>query len=157
MKKGSKTVFSEKTSGVTAMEVEIEDRKRTPLRTQGRSFSLWIIGLLVSLAPLFVVHFGDFVSEKTNLFVDLFGDVEIFFICVSMLVSASCEAASQRKHIDILNGILLLCIILFALLYSEFREAALTDDTETTISIVTLVSLGITIVLGGITYFSKRR
>lgn len=118
---------------------------------------LWIIGLLVSLAPLIVVHFQDFFNNKIGFFFGLFSDVEIFFICVSMLVSASCEVNSQRKGRDILNGLLLVCIVFFALFYSKFTETTLDAATTQAIPFVALISLGLTLVLGCVAYFSKRR
>lgn len=155
-RKSVSTTIPEK-KPVTAMGIEIEEGKSMPLRERGRSFIFWIIGLLVSLAPLLVVHFGEFLDNGADLFLGLFGDVEIFFICVSMLVSASCEINSQRKHRDILNGILLLCIVLFALLYSEFNGITLNEKATFSIAIVTIISLGITLLLGIVAYFSKRR
>lgn len=154
-KRASTTIPEKKP--VTAMEIEIEEGKSMPLKARGRSFIFWLIGLLVSLAPLLVVHFGEFLDNGADLFLGLFSDVEIFFICVSMLVSASCEINSQRKNRDILNGILLLCIVFFALLYSEFNGVTLNEKSTFTIAIVTIVSLGITLLLGIIAYFSKRR
>lgn len=151
------TAPEEAANNATAMGIEIEEGKSIPLRTRWKSFTFWIIGLLVSLAPLAVAHFGEFLADGTNLFFGLFGDVEIFFICVSMLVSASCEMNSQRKNRDILNGVLLLCIVLFALLYAEFNNVELTDTALSSISFVTLISLVITLLLGSIAYFSKRR
>ena len=80
-KRASTTIPEKKP--VTAMEIEIEEGKSMPLKARGRSFIFWLIGLLVSLAPLLVVHFGEFLDNGADLFLGLFSDVEIFFICVS--------------------------------------------------------------------------
>ena len=155
--RNTSTVRKKKPVTSTAMGIEIEDGKPIPLKARGRGFIFWIIGLFVSMAPLVVIHFGESLDDGVSLFLGLFGDVEIFFICVSMLVSASCEVISQRKNSDILNGLLLVCIVFFALLYSELNDATLTDEATLSIANVTLISLGITLLLGIIAYFSKER
>lgn len=141
----------------TAMGIDFEGRSQISLGTRCKGFVFWIIGLLVSLAPLAVSHFGEFLSNGANLFLGLFGDIEIFFVCVSMLVSASCEIYSQQKNRDVLNGLLLSCIVIFALLYAELKEVALTAETTWTVGIVTMVSLVITLLLGIVAYFIKKR
>lgn len=156
-KKTASTTTGNKATTATAMGIQIEDRKYISLRARGRGFAFWIIGLIVSLAPLVVVHFGECINGNASFFLNLFGDVEIFFICVCMLVSASCEANAQRKRRNLLSGIILVCIVFFALFYSEFNDTTLTDAAKSTISIVTCVSLVITLLLGAIAYFNKRR
>lgn len=156
-KKTTSAPTEKKPTAATAMGIEIEESKYISLRARGRGFALWMIGLVVSFAPLVVVHFGECIDGNARFYLSLFSDVEIFFICVSMLVSASCEVSSQRKSRDILSGVLLVCIVFFALLYSEFNDTTLTDTATLTISVVTFISLAITLLLGVIAYFSKRR
>ena len=156
-RKTASATAEKKSTTATAMGIEIGDRKYIPLRARSRGFAFWIIGLIVSFAPLVVVHFGEHVSNNTDFCLNLFSDVEIFFICVSMLVSASCEANAQRKNRVILSGLILACIVILALLYSEFSDVTLTDAAKLTISVVTRASLVITLLLGTIAYFSKRR
>lgn len=157
MKTKSSAVLSQQLNVASAMGIEIEEKNVNRKNGSGQRFFLWLLGLFVSLAPLFVFHFGAFVKKGTSLFLGFFSDVEILFVCVSMLVSASCEANAQRRHKSTLNGLLILCIVVLALMYSEFRDSAMTNSIATTISIVTITALIITVLCGTFAYFRKER
>ncbi|MGM9659512.1 MAG: hypothetical protein ACI3WQ_02825 [Faecousia sp.] len=146
----------QKTSTATAMEVEIKDGDPILPKARNQGFPSWIIGLLVSLSPLAVIHFEESLNGG-DMFLAFFSDVDIFFICVSMLVSASFEVISKRKNKVLLNGVLLLCIVFFALFYSQFHGTTLNNGAAFSIAIVTIISLVVTFLLGIIIFFSKGR
>ena len=139
------------------MNVVIEDGKQRSSKERFKSFALWTIGLFVSLSPLAAPHLVKFATSKADIFTGIFSDNEILFVCVSMLVSASCEIVSQAKKREVLNSILICFIVGFALLYSEFQSVNLVGEAVTRVSYINAIALLITFILGLATYFSRRR
>lgn len=143
----------------SSMNVAIEEsRSHSRNKQRKKAFTLWLIGLLVALMPLATPHISEFAtSSAKDVFINMLNDAEILFVCVSMLVSASCEIASQSKKREILNGILILSIVAFALLYGEFQTVIQTSNTVAFFSYVNGVSLLVTLILGFTAYLCRRR
>ena len=49
----------------------------------------WVFGVLFSFSPMFIEYLNSFIrTEHTNLYLTLFGNKEVFFICVSFSIAA---------------------------------------------------------------------
>lgn len=152
--------YPDTASNTGAMEIDFQERTAFGKRHGLGNFGYWCLGLLVAMSPLITSSFERTLVTESGIWsfiLGVFGDVEIFFICVTLLVSAACEVYSRKKNTNFLSSCLLLCTIFFALFYSKFKGLELSCSSTLRIARVTFFSLVVTIVLGAVAFFSKKR
>lgn len=108
------------------------------------------------MAPLFIFEYANALSSGAgfcSIVIGVLSDAELFFVCCSLLVSATFELYSKNRQR--LNAVVLLFVLCFAILYAVVKDIELSTSAANSVARATFGSLIITLILGSIAFKKK--
>lgn len=118
----------------TAMSIASQKKEfkfKWNLKLDWRSFLCWFFGIIFSFVPMVIKYFDNYINnQQPNFYLTLFGNVEVFFICVSISITVLFYIIIERQQANpdeksanillyILFGILLLITIICIGIYAK--------------------------------------